>query len=176
MNRKTRALVAVLVGAGLMVAAAPPAFSGDEFCPMGGTLIKAEVDKDKALAWGKDRRKFAIAGEDSDAWSVLTLSTSDDDIAIVVRPGSVFFGVAGRGREVESRDLEKVFGSELRNLRDAIRKEMGDLRKADVVKIEGGDVQTLSDAAGLGVLEKGRSEWALTTEKCEGTDIDVSGL
>ena len=62
MKRTVKTLAVVLVGAGLVAFAAAPAVCADEFCPMGGTLIKAEVDKDKALEWGKDRRKAVDRG------------------------------------------------------------------------------------------------------------------
>jgi len=177
MKRTVRALAVVLVGAGLFTLGATPALCADEFCAMGGTLIKAEVDKDKALAWGKDRRKVVVAGEDTDEWSVLTLSTSSDDVAILVKAGSVFFGVAGRGgREVDERDAEKAFGSGLRKLKESVKKEMGDLREAGAAKIAGSDVQPLSDAAGLGTLEKDGREWKLTTSDCKGLDLDASDL
>lgn len=177
MKRTTRTLAAVLVGAGLLAAAPAAAFDDEKFCPMGGAQINLEVDKDKAIAWGKDRRKVAITGEDGDAWRVLTLSTTDDDIAILVRPASIFFGVAGReGREVDARSAEKVFGNDLRNLREAIRKELGVMRKDDVVRIAGNEVQAISDAAGLGVLMKERDVWELKIRKCDGEEIDTSGL
>ena len=53
---------------------------------------------------------------------------------------------------------------------------MGDLRSAGAVKIAGGDVQQLSDAAGLGTLEKDGREWALTTQDCKGLDLNAAGL
>lgn len=176
MKRTLQALAAVLIGGGLLALGPAPAVCGDEFCPMGGTQIKVDVVKDKAIDWGKDRRKAGIENENSDAWSVLTLSKTDDDIAILVTEGSVFFGVAGRaGRDVDARDAEKAFGSDLRKLREAIKKEMGELWKAGVVKISGSDVQPLSEAAGLGVLEKER-DWELKTKDCKGTEVDTSAL
>ena len=178
MKRTMLALAVALVGAGL-VAGSTPAFSADDeekFCPMGGTLIKVEVDKDKAIAWGKDRRKAVIKDEDADTWTVLTLSTVDDDIAILVKAGGVYFGVAGKGREMDERDAVKAFGNDLGGLKDSVKKEIGDLRKADVVKIDGSDVQALSDAAGLGVLRKDGSDWKLRTRECKPVDLDTSEL
>jgi hypothetical protein len=176
MKKTVKTLAVVLVGAGLVAFAAAPAVCGDEFCAMGGTLIKVEVDKDKALDWGKDRKKATIAGADSDAWSVLTLSKTDDDIAILVTPGSVFFGVAGKGgNEVDARDAEKAFGKNLAKLSDAVKKEVGELWKAGAVKIQGSDVQKLGDAVGLGTLEKDR-DWELKTQDCKGLDVDASEL
>jgi len=177
MKRTVRTLAVVLVGMGLFTLGATPAVCAEEFCAMGGTLVKAEVDKDKALAWGKDRRKAAVAGEDTDGWSVLSLSKSADEIAVLVNARGVFFGVAGKGgEEVSERDAQKAFGNDLRRLRESIKKEMGDLREADAVKIAGSDVQPLSDAAGLGVLEKDGRAWVLTTQDCKGLDLDASGL
>jgi hypothetical protein len=184
MKRTMLALPVALVAAGILAVAAAPAFAGDEFCPMGGMLIKAELDKDKALAWGKDRRKVAIVNEDKDdgdqdnPWSVLTLSVTDSDIAILVRNGGVFFGVAGKGREeIDAKAAEKAFGRDLRDLADAVKKDLESLRDADAVKIEGSDVGELAKAVALGVFEKkGRRDWELKTEDCTGTDVDTSGL
>jgi len=176
MKQSVKTLAVVLVGAGLVAFAATPAVCGDDFCAMGGTQIKAEVVKDKAIEWGKDRKKATIAGEDGDTWSVLTLSKSDNDIAILVTPGSVFFGIAGKGgNEVDARDAEKVFGKNLDNLKEAVKKEIGELWKAGAVKIQGADVQQIANAVGLGTLEKGR-DWALTTKDCKGTDLNASDL
>jgi len=176
MKQTVKTLAVVLVGAGLVAFAAVPAVCSDEFCAMSGTLIKVEVVKEKAIEWGKDRKKATIAGEDTDTWSVLTLSKTDDDIAILVAPDSVFFGVAGKGgREVDARVAEKAFGKDLKKLGEAVKKEMGELWKAGAVKIQGADVQKLSDAAALGTMEKGR-EWELSTKDCKGTDLDTSDL
>jgi len=175
MKRTVQTLAVVLVGAGLFALGATPGMCADEFCAMGGTQIKVEVVKDKTVDWGKDQKKMLLT-EEKDAWSVLTLSKTDDDIAILLTEGSVFFGVAGRaGREVSARDAEKVFGKDLRKLHEAVQKVMGELWKAGAVKISGGDVQHLADAAGLGVLEKDR-DWELKTQNCKGTEVDVSEL
>jgi hypothetical protein len=176
MKQTVKTLAVVLVGAGMVAFAAAPAVCADDFCAMGGTLIKAEVVKDKAIEWGKDRRKATVAGEDGDSWSVLTLSKSDDDIAVLVTPGAVFFGIAGKGgNEVDARDIEKAFGRDLKKLGEAVKKEIGELWKAGAVKIQGGDVQAIANAVGIGSLEKGR-DWELTTQKCKGTDLDASSL
>lgn len=183
MKRTMLALPAALTVAGVLALSAMPAAAADELCPMGGMLVVAETDKDKALAWGKDRRKAVIANEDKEdddrdnPWSVLTLSDRDKDIAILVRRGSVFFGVAGRGRqEIDERAAEKAFGRGLSDLQDAVKNELDDLRKAGAVKIDGGDAGDLAKAAALGVFEKGRREWEHRTEPCTGTDLDASGL
>ena len=177
MKRTMLALPAALAAAGFIAAAAVPAVAADEFCAMSGMLIKAEVDKAKVLAWGKDRRKAVVANEDKDYWSVLTLSTLDKDIAILVRDGGVFFGVAGKGREqIDARAAEKAFGRDLSDLRDAVKNELDDLRKAGAVKLESGDASDLGKAAALGVFEKGRRDWEHTTQDCTGTYLDASGL
>jgi hypothetical protein len=176
MKQTIKTLAAVLVGAGFVAFAAAPAVCADEFCAMGGTLIKAEVVKEKAIEWGKDRKKAIIAGEDTDTWSVLALGKNDDDIAILVGPGTVFFGVAGKGgNELDTREIERAFGKDLRKLVEAVKKEMTELWKAGAVKIQGADVQKLADAVALGTLEKDR-DWALTTADCKGMDLDTSDL
>ena len=155
MKRTMLTLATALAAAGVLAATAAPSPAADEFCPMGGMLVKAEVDKDKALAWGKDQRKVAIAGEDSDAWSVLTLSASDSDIAVVVKADGVFFGVAGKGREeIDAKAAERAFGRDLRDLVDAVKKDLDALREADAVKIDGGDVADLAKMAALGVFRR----------------------
>lgn len=177
MKRTVLVLPVALAAAGILAVAAAPAFAGDEFCPMGGMLVKAEVDKDKALAWGKDRRKVVIADEDKDEWSVLTLSVTDSDIAILVKNGGVFFGVAGKGKdEIDARAAERAFGRDLRDLKDAVKKDLGSLQDTDAVKIDGRDVGDLADAAALGVFEKDGRDWAHTTQDCTGTELDASGL
>ena len=177
MKQTVKTLAVVLVGAGLVAFAAAPAVCADEFCAMGGTLIKAEVVKDKAIEWGKDRRKATIAGEDTDTWSVLTLGKSDDDIAILVGPGTVFFGVAGKGgNELDGREIERAFGKGLSKLSEVVKKEMTELWKAGAVKIGGNDVQTLADAAGLGMLAKEKDAWVLRTRECQPVDLPATGL
>lgn len=176
MIRDFRALSAVLVGTCLLTASAAPARSAGEVCPMGGALVVTEVVKDKALAWAADLKTKDVSGADTADWTVLALSRTDKDIAILVGPGSVFFGVAGRGGEVYPRDIEKAFGKEFGKLRETLRKTMTDLWKAGAVKIAGADVQKLSDAAGLGSLEKAGSGWVLKTQDCQAVDLPASGL
>ena len=176
MKRTVKTLAVVLVGAGLFAVAAAPAVCADEFCAMGGTQIKAVVIKEKALDWGKDRDKVVVAGEDTDTWSVLTLSKSDKDIAILVTPGSVFFGVAGEGgQKVDAGVAARIFGRDLRQLTEAVKKEMTELWKSGAVKIQGADIQKLIDLVALGTLEKD-GDWKLTTQTCDGMDLDTSGL
>ena len=176
MKRKIRGLSAALVGTCLLAASAAPALSAAELCPMGGAMVVAEVDKDKALAWAAELKKKAVSGEDTADWTVLTLSRTDNDIAILLGPGYVFFGVAGRGGEVYPRDIEKAFGKDFGRLRDAVRKNVTDLWKAGVVKIAGAEVQKLADVVGLGSIEKEGSGWVLKTKDCQAVDLPASGL
>jgi len=175
--KKTIAIQSVLVVvAFLLAASAGTALSADPLCPMGGAMVVADADKGKALAWAADLSKKAIGGEDSADWSVLTLSRTSADIAILVTPGYVFFGVAGRGGETYPRDIEKAFGKDFRKLKEAVRREAADLDQAGAIKLSGNEVQQLADNAGLGVLEKSGSTWALTTRGCQAVDLPASGL
>jgi hypothetical protein len=176
MKRNTRALSVVLVGSCLLAVSALPALSAEALCPMGGAMVVAEIDKDKALAWAADLKKKAVSGADTADWTVLTLSRTNNDIAILLGPGYVFFGVAGRGGEVYPRDIEKAFRKDFGWLRDAVRMTVTDLWKAGVVKIAGADVQKISDATGLGVIEKDKSGWTLKTKECQAVDLPASGL
>ena len=175
MKMNIRGLSAVLVGTCLLAASAP-ALSATELCPMGGAMVVAEVDKGKALAWAADLGKKAVSGEDTADWTVMTLSRTDKDIAILVGPGYVFFGVAGRGGEVYPRDIEKAFGKDFGRLSDAVRKNVTELWKAGVVKIAGADVQKILDATGLGSIEKDGTGWTLKTKDCQAVDLPASGL
>jgi hypothetical protein len=168
--------LAVLATVGMMVLEALPARSAIELCPMGGLMVKTVIVKQKALDWAKHRPKVAVDGADTDAWTVLTLSRADQDIAMLVGPEYVFFGVAGRGGEVYPRDFDKAFGKDLSKLREAVKKEMNELWKAGVVRIEAGDVQKISDAVGRGLLEKDGRNWALKTSDCQAVDLPASGL
>jgi len=176
MQRKILALSVVLVGTCLLAASAAPALSAEALCPMGGAMVVAKVDKDKALVWAADLDKKAVCGADTADWSVLTLSRTDKDIAILLGPGYVFFGVAGRGGEVYPRDIEKAFRKDFGWLRDAVRMTVTDLWKAGALKIAGADVQKISDATGLGSIEKDGTGWALKTKDCQAVDLPASGL
>jgi hypothetical protein len=176
MKRNIRALSVVLVGTCLLAASALPALSAEALCPMGGAMVVAGVDKAKALAWAAELSKRAVSGEDTADWTALALSRTDKDIAILVGQGYVFFGVAGRGGEVYPRDIEKAFGKDLGKLSETVKKIIGDLWKAGVVKIAGADVQKIADAAGLGSIEKEGSDWVLKTKDCQAVDLPASGL
>ena len=157
------------------LAAAPAAGTAAELCPMGGALIVAATDREKALAWGKSRPRVEIA-EDAVDWSVLTFSPADEGIALLVGPGQVFFGVPGRGGETYPRDIERAFGAGHAKLREAVGRTLADLAAAGVVRLEAADIQAIAGAAGLGALEKGAGGWALTTRDCQAVDLPTSGL
>jgi hypothetical protein len=143
---------------------------------MGGVMIKTVIVKEKALDWAKDLPKVAVDEADTDAWTVLALSRTDQDIAMLVGAGYVFFGVAGRGGEVYPQNIDKAFGKDLRKLRETVTKEMNELRKAGVVQIEGSDVQKISEVVGRGLIEKDGRDWALKTRDCQAVDLPASGL
>jgi hypothetical protein len=143
---------------------------------MGGAMVMAEIDRDKSLAWAKGRTRVEINDNGATDWSVLTLSVADEGIAVLIEPGQVFFGVAGRGGETYPRDIERAFGAGYAKLKDALGKTLSDLVAAGVVKLEAADVQAIAGAAGLGVLAKGAGGWALTTRECQAVDLPVSGL
>ncbi len=176
MKRTMMWSLAVLAVAGLTVFEPVPARSADEICPMGGVMVKAVVDREKALDWAKGQKNASVAGADTDAWSVLALSRKDRDIALLVGPGYVFFGVAGRGGEVYPRDMEKAFGKDLGKLRNAVRQEISGLWKDGVMRVEGADVQKIHDAVGLGILEKVGRDWTLKSADCQAVDLPASGL
>lgn len=176
MKRNIRALSIALTGACLLAASAALALSAEELCPMGGAMIVAEVDKDKALGWAGGLSRKAISGADVADWTVLTLSRTDKGIAILVGPGYVFFGVAGRGGEVYPRDIEKAFGKDLGKLRETVKNNMGDLRKAGVLKVADADIRQIADAAGLGSILKEGNGWVLKRRDCQAVDLPASGL
>ena len=176
MKRTTMWFLAVLTVTGLIVSDPAPARSANGICPMGGVMVKAVVVKEKTLAWAKDQPNAVVDGADTDGWTVLARSRKDLDIAMLVGQGYVFFGVAGRGGEVYPRDMEKAFGKDLGKLGNSVRQEINGLWQAGVVKIEGSDVQKISNAVGRGSLEKSGHEWALKTTDCQAVDLPASGL
>jgi hypothetical protein len=173
--RTTTKVLAMFLAAAWMFAVGASAALAAEMCPMGGAMIKTATDRDKALAWAKSHAKAAI-NDDETAWSVLTRTTADAGIAILLEPGQVFFGVAGRGGEAYPRDIERAFGPGFAKLKEAMGKTLADLVAAGAVKLEAADIQALAGAAGRGVLEKGASGWALTTRDCQAVDLPASGL
>jgi hypothetical protein len=176
MKRRVWWSLAVLAMVGMIVMEADPARSANELCPMGGVMVKTVIVKGKALDWAKKLPNVAVDGADTDEWTVLALSRTDQDIAMLVGAGYIFFGVAGRGGEVYPQDMDKAFGKDLGKLREAVKKEMNELWKADVAQIEAGDVQKISDAVGRGLIEKEGRDWALKTSDCQAVDLPASGL
>jgi len=147
-----------------------------EMCPMGGTMVEVQTDRDKVLSWAGGQARAEINEAGTDEWSVLAFSASDQGIAIYITPGKVFFGVAGRGGETYPRDIERAFGAGFAKLKDAMGKTLADLVAAGAVKLAATDIQAIAGAAGLGVLEKGAGGWALTKQDCQAVDLPASGL
>jgi hypothetical protein len=168
--------LAMLATVGVLFLEADTVQSASDLCPMGGVMVKTATVKKKALDWAKNLQNVAIDGADTGEWTVLALSRADKRIAMLVGPGYIFFGVAGRGGEVYPQDIVKAFGRDLRNLREAVKKEMSELRKAGVVQIEARDIQKIYDAVGLGLLEKDGRRWVLKTMECQAVDLPASGL
>jgi hypothetical protein len=48
--------------------------------------------------------------------------------------------------------------------------------KAQVIDIDGGDVQAISEALGLGVISQDGRDWVLETADCEGMTINLEDL
>ena len=176
MRTAVRLLAMFLACAWLLGFGVQPAGAASGICPMGGAMVMAETDHDKAIAWAKGRTRVAINDAGPADWSVLTFSVADERIAVLLEPGQVFFGVAGRGGETYPRDIEGAFGAGFASLRDAVAKTLADLVAAGAVKIDAADVQAIAGAAGLGVLQKSANGWALTTRDCQAVDLPTSGL
>lgn len=175
MRKMVRAFVVALAATGLCPGAVPGAVAQAETpCPSGGTLIKVDVDRTQTYAWTDARRsRSGLAGSDGhDRWWVMVDNSADEDIALRVSPGAVFFGVAGRGRELSEDGIVKAFGKDFVKLKAAISWEMGELRKAGAVTIDESDIQALADAAGLGVLEKDGA-WKLSAAECAPFELDM---
>jgi len=179
---RTMLRLTMLVAAALVLGAAA-AEARDEFCPMGGTLVRIDVDKDKALRWIADSRqksaeaKVEYGGVREGDWAVLATVSSSRDIVVLVTEKFVFFGAAERdARELTDRNAEKYFGNGLRFLKETVKKEMSELDRAGAVRLSGSEAQDMSDAAGLGILEKSGRSWELKTEGCEGKTLAGSDL
>ena len=180
---KSMLRLTVLVAAAGLVLGAAAAQARDEFCPMGGTPIKIDVDKDRALRWiESDRQKsaetkveYGDVGERD--WAVLTTVPSSRDIVLLVTEKFLFFGAGERDvRELRDRDHDKYFGNNLRSLKETVKRTLSDLDRAGAVRLSGGEVQDMSDAAGLGILEKSGRSWELKAESCEAKTLDASDL
>ncbi len=175
MDTTVRMLAVAIVGACTLGPVAALALPAAEVCPSGGLLIRAVTDKDKALAWAAGPRAADVDGAETDSWTVLTGSAADPGIGVMVAPGFVFFGVAGRGGEVYPRDIEQAFGGDLGKLREAVRKDLAELVLAGVARIDGADALRLADSAGLGTLEKQGDRWVLQPAQCQAVGLPVSG-
>lgn len=147
-----------------------------ELCPMGGVMIKVAVDKDKAVEWLEDERiAFQLVGDE--AWTITTFSSKTDDIAAVLGEDFIFYGVADdKEDEVSDRKMNKAFGNDLDKLSDVVQDEFRELRKADVIDIEGDDVAKVAGAVGLGTLSKDGDEWALEAGDCEAMTVNVGDI
>jgi hypothetical protein len=174
MNMTTRILALSIVGACTLGPGA--SLPAAELCPMGGVMIKAQIDKGKALAWAASPRAAAVSGAETDNWYLYVRSGAEQAIGIMIAPGFVFFGVAGRGGEVYRRDIEQAFGKDLGKLRLAVRKDLDDLVRAGVVRINAAEVQPIAGIAGLGTLEKAGDVWGLSIQRCQAVNLPISGL
>ena len=174
MNMTARILAVSIVGACTLGPGAVSSLPAAELCPMGGVMIKAQIDKGNALAWAASPRAAAVSGAETDNWYLYARSGADQGIGIMIAPGFVFFGVAGRGGEVYLREIELAFGKDLGKLRLAVGKDLDDLVRAGVVSVNAAEVQRIADTAGLGTLEKTGDVWGLTTKRCQAVNLPVS--
>lgn len=176
MKMTTRILAVSIVGACMLGPGAASSLPAAELCPMGGVMIKAQIDKGKALAWAASPREAAVSGAETDNWYLYARSGADQGIGIMIAPGFVFFGVAGRGGEVYLREIEQAFGKDLGKLRTAVIKDLDALVRTGVVRINAEEVKRIADTVGLGTLEKTGDAWGLTTQRCQAVNLPVSGL
>lgn len=165
---------AMVLAAAILSSGAPVNAAGT--CAAGGAMVMAQTDRDKTLAWARSRTRIDVRDNGATDWSVLGFSSADEGIGVLVEPGQVFFGVAGRGGETYPADMERAFGADRAKLRDAVAKTLAELVTAGAVKLEAGDVEAIAKAAGLGVLGKGADGWALTPQDCQAVDLPTSGL
>lgn len=172
-----RTAVLMLLAASVVFPGAGTAQAG-ELCPMGGTMVMAAVDKDKAVEWLEDGRRAFLLNEDGDDWLLKTVSDSSDKIAIVLGAGYVYFGVADDrdDREADEKRMTRAFGNDHRILGTAIQKEIKELWKAGAIDISGGDVQAIAEAAGIGVVSGERQDWELETTDCEPMTVNLDDL
>jgi len=169
---------ALLLLAGSLVFPGVGMVQAGELCPMGGTMVMVAVDKDKAVEWLEDGRRAFLLNEDGDDWLLKTVSDSSDKIAIVLGAGHVYFGVADDrdDREADERRMSKAFGNENRLLTTAVQKEIRALWKAGAIDIDGGDVQAIAEASGIGVVSGERQDWTLETADCEPMTVNLDDL
>lgn len=167
---------AVICLAAAMVAGGSLSAAAGEPCPAGGVMIRVAVDTEKAVEWLDGERLAYLLNED-DGWTVTTFSSKTEDIAAVWGEGYIFYGVADdREDEVSERDMNKAFGNDLDKLKDAVQDEFRELRKNDVIDIEGEDVSNIANAVGLGTLSKDGDEWVLEAADCEAMTVNVDEI
>jgi len=179
MQSLTRSAVMICLCFGLLVSGAVAAGAEEVLvpCPMGGTMVKVAVDKDKTVEWLEDGRRAFLLNEDGDLWQVTALSGASDKIALVLGPDYVFFGVADDrdDREADENRMTKAFGNDNKFLVNAVQKEINGMWKAGIIDIRGGDVSDIAGAVGLGVVQEDRG-WNLETEDCQGMTVNVDEL
>ena len=160
----------------LLTAGGARAAGAGELCPMGGVMIKVAVDKDKALEWLDDERVAYVLNED-DGWLVTTFNSKTDSIGAVWGEDFIFYGVADdKDNEVSERAMNKAFGNNLDKLKSAVQNEFRELRKNQVIDIEGDDVSKVSGAVGLGTLSKDGRDWVLEAGDCEAMTVNVDEI
>jgi hypothetical protein len=166
----------VLCLAGSLVIPGVAAAGADELCPMGGAMVKVAVDQDKAAEWLDDERRAYLPNEEGQG--IRTFSEASGKIGLVLTEEFVFFGVADDrdDREADEKRMTKAFGNGLKFLRNAVQKEVKAMWKAQVIDINGSDVQAISEAVGLGVISQDGRDWVLETADCEGMTINLEDL
>jgi hypothetical protein len=165
---------AMLCLAGTLVAAGAATAGADELCPMGGAVLMVALDQDKAVEWLDDERRAYLPDE---GFGIRTVSDASDKIAMVMTTEFVFFGVADDEEdEVSDKKMNKAFGNGLKFLKEAVQKEVKAMWKAGVIDIDGGDVQAIGEAVGLGTISQDGSDWVLEAADCEGMTVNVDEL
>lgn len=171
-----RTIVGLSLAGGLVLVGSFPAAAG-ELCPAGGALISAAVDSEKAVEWLDDEKRAYLTNEDGE-WQVTTTSAASDKIAMVITAGYVYFGVADDrdDREADENRMTKAFGNKLKFLKEAVKKEIKAMWKAEAIDIDGRDVQAISDAVGLGTVSQDDRDWVLEAADCEAYTVNLDEL
>ena len=165
---------AMLCLAGSLVVAGAVTAGADELCPMGGVVVIVALDEDKAVEWLDAERRAYLPNE---GFGIMTASDFSGKIAMVMTAEYVFFGVADdEADDISDKKMNKAFGNELKFLKQAVQKEVKAMWKADVIDIDGGDVQGISQAVGLGTVSQDGSDWVLETADCEGMTVNLEDL
>jgi len=161
--------------AGTLVTAGAATAGADELCPMGGLVLMVALDQDKAVEWLDDERRAYLPDE---GFGIRTVSDASDKIAMVMTAEYVFFGVADDqdDEEVSDKQMSKAFGNELKFLKAAVQKEVKAMWKADVIDINGGDVQAIGQAVGLGTVSQDGRDWVLEAADCEAMTVNLEDL